>query len=112
MYSRSPAAYEALRNFKLLQLPCVRTLKFYIDANLESAGDSLERLQQSRKQYCALIEDKKKAFEEHKRALAEKKKDNVGESSNEGIPTLLFMFYLHYITQMRYKHIYRLERVP
>ena len=61
VYSRSPAAYQALRGFKLLQLPCVRTLKYYyIDANLESAGDSVERLQQSRKQYVALIEEKKK----------------------------------------------------
>lgn len=34
MYTRSPAAYEALKSFKLLQLPCVRTLKHYIDANL------------------------------------------------------------------------------
>ena len=44
VYTRSPAAYEALRNFKLLQLPSVRSLKFYIDANLESAGDSIPRL--------------------------------------------------------------------
>ena len=42
----------------------MRTLKYYIDANLESAGDSVERLQQSRKQYVALIEEKKKLQEE------------------------------------------------
>ena len=59
VYSRSPAAYQALCGFKLLQLPCVRTLEYYIDANLKSAGDSVERLQQSRKQYVALIEEKK-----------------------------------------------------
>ena len=82
VYSRSRAAYEALRSFKLLQLPCVRTLKYYIDANLESAGDSLERLQQSRKQYCALVEERKIAFEDKKRAVEERKK-TAGESSNE-----------------------------
>lgn len=60
VYTRSPAAYEALRDFKLLQLPSVRTLKYYIDANLESAGDSMERLQQSRKQYVAFTEKKRK----------------------------------------------------
>ena len=65
MYSRSPAAYQALRGFKLLQLPCVRTLKYYIDSNLESAGDSMERLQQCRVQYNALIEEKKKILEEN-----------------------------------------------
>ncbi len=81
MYSRSPAAYEALRNFKLLQLPCVHTLKYYIDANLESAGDSLERLQQSRTQYCALVEDRKKEFEE--------KKKDARDSSNEGTLTII-----------------------
>ena len=59
VYSRSPAAYQALRGFKLLQLLCVRTLKYYIDANLESAGDSVERLQQSRKQYVAITEEQK-----------------------------------------------------
>lgn len=60
VYTRSPAAYEALRDFKLLQLPSVRTLKYYIDANLESAGDSMERLKQSRKQYVAFTEEKRK----------------------------------------------------
>jgi len=57
VYTRSPAAYEALRDFKLLQLPSVRTLKYYIDANL-NAGDSMERLKQSRKHYIAFIEEK------------------------------------------------------
>ena len=59
VYTRSPAAYEALRNFKLLQLPSVRSLKFYIDANLESAGDSIPRLKESRKQYLELVAEKK-----------------------------------------------------
>ena len=40
VYTRSPAAYDALKSFKLLQLPRVRTLKYYIDANLEQAGTS------------------------------------------------------------------------
>ena len=59
VYTRSPAAYEALCNFKLLQLPSVRSLKFYIDANLESAGDSIPRLKESRKQYLEMVEEKK-----------------------------------------------------
>jgi hypothetical protein len=57
VYSRSPAAYEALKSFKLVQLPSVRTLKYYVDANLESAGDSTSRIMQSRKEYVAMVEE-------------------------------------------------------
>lgn len=57
MYSRSPASYEALKSFKLVQLPSVRTLKYYVDANLESAGDWTSRIIQSRKEYTAMVEE-------------------------------------------------------
>ena len=77
VYSRSPVAYQALRDIKLLQLPCVRTLKYYIDANLESAGDSVERLQQSRKQYVALIEEKKVQEENTNKGWSEVEELNV-----------------------------------
>ena len=59
VFTRSPAAYEALRSFKLLQLPSVRTLKHYIDANLEEAGDCIKRLEEERKHYLAMVEKKK-----------------------------------------------------
>jgi hypothetical protein len=59
VYTRSPAAYEALKNFKLIQLPSVRTLKLYIDANIESAGDSLLRLQHSWREYEAMVAEKR-----------------------------------------------------
>lgn len=55
MYTRSPAAYDALRSFKLLQLPCVRTLKFYIDSNLEDAGEVEERLLVKKGQYKLVL---------------------------------------------------------
>ncbi len=71
---------EALCNFKLLQLPCVRTLKYYIDANLESAGDSLEHLQQSRNTVLWLKRQKER--------VEEKKKD-ARDSSNEGTITII-----------------------
>ena len=57
VYTRSPTANE-LRNFKLLQLPSVRSLKFHIDANLESACDSIPRLKESRKQHLEMVEEK------------------------------------------------------
>ena len=37
----SLAAYAALLSFKMVQLPCVRTLKY---ANLEGAGDCTPRI--------------------------------------------------------------------
>ena len=45
MFTRSPSAYEALRSVKLLQLLSVCSLKYYIDTNLEEAGDCLKRLE-------------------------------------------------------------------
>ena len=63
VYTRSPAAYEALRNFRLVQLPSVRFLKYFIDANLEDVGDSRARLVQSRKNYVAMVEEKTKEVE-------------------------------------------------
>ena len=60
VFTRSPAAYDALKSFKLLQLPSKRTLKDYIDANLEGAGECLERLQEERKHYLKKIEEQRK----------------------------------------------------
>ena len=62
MYTRSPAAYEALKSFKLLQLPSVRTLKDYIDGNLEDAGECMKRLQEERRLYVVMIEQKKQGL--------------------------------------------------
>lgn len=38
VYARSPAAYEALKSFKILQLPCRSTLQAYTGAFLHEAG--------------------------------------------------------------------------
>ena len=40
VYSRSPSAYEALKSYKLLQLPSTKTLKDYIHSNREEATAS------------------------------------------------------------------------
>ena len=60
MHTRSPAVYEALCNFRLVQLPSVRFLKYFIDADLEDVGDSRARLVQSRKDCVAMVEEKTK----------------------------------------------------
>ena len=59
VFTRSPAAYEALKSFKLIQLPSIRTLKYYIDANLEGAGNCMQRLEDERKHYLVMLEQRK-----------------------------------------------------
>lgn len=44
VYTRSPAAYEALSNFHLLKLLSTRTIKTYIHSNVEAAGEAEVRL--------------------------------------------------------------------
>ena len=39
IFVRSPAVYEALKSFKLLQLPSRSTLQMYTSAFLDEAGD-------------------------------------------------------------------------
>ena len=38
VFARSPAAYDALRSFKILQLPCRSTLQAYTGAFLHKPG--------------------------------------------------------------------------
>ena len=66
VFTRSPAAYEALKSFKLLQLPSVRTLKYYMDAKLEGAGDCMNRLEDERRHYLLMLEKKKADLEQKK----------------------------------------------
>lgn len=66
MFTRSPSAYESLRSFKLLQLPSVRTLKYYIDANLEEAGDCMKRLEDEQKHYMVMVENTRVELERKK----------------------------------------------
>ena len=66
VYTRSPASYEGLKSFKLLQLPSVRTLKHYVNANLEVAGECMNRLEKERREYLAMIEKKRQEREEKK----------------------------------------------
>lgn len=58
-YARSPTAYEALRGFGILQLPCVSSLKGFTGFNLEAPGFCEERLSYARQQYDRLVESKR-----------------------------------------------------
>ena len=59
MYTRSPAAYEALKGFDILKLPSVSSLKAFTGSNLEAPGDIQKRLSQSYDDYQTLIQTKK-----------------------------------------------------
>lgn len=61
IYTRSPAAFQALSSFKILQLPSISTLKSYTRSNNEKPGECATRLQQERMLYDARIEEHLKA---------------------------------------------------
>ena len=57
VYTRSPAAYEALSSFHILQLPSAITLKTYIRSNIEAAGEVEQRLMDECKKYDARMSE-------------------------------------------------------
>ena len=59
VYTRSPAAYQALRGFGILQLPCANTLRTFTGFNLEKPGAN-ERIAHAREKYDLMIAEKKK----------------------------------------------------
>ena len=56
VYSRSTSAYEALKEFRLLQLPSTRTLKDFIHSNHEKPGSIQQRLKKCREDYDRMVE--------------------------------------------------------
>ena len=61
MFTRSSAAYEALKEFGILQLPGISSLKSYSSFNLESPGICEEQLAVARGQYKQMTDEKKAA---------------------------------------------------
>ena len=59
VYTRSPTAYEALKGFGILQLPSVSSLKTFTSFIVESADVSEKHLAFARKQYNAMMEEKR-----------------------------------------------------
>ena len=51
IFSRSPAAYHAVRSMGLMQLPCDKTLKGYMYKHASSPGISEDHLLASAKQF-------------------------------------------------------------
>ena len=59
IFSRSKAAYEALKSFEILSLPSVSTLKQYMRANVEDPGPMYERMEEEKTKYAELCQLKK-----------------------------------------------------
>lgn len=53
IFTRSPAAFEALRSLKILQLPSRSSLESFTSANTQRPGISCEYLCKEWKAYCA-----------------------------------------------------------
>ena len=49
VFSRSPAAYEALKSFNILTLPSVSTLKIFMRSNVEDLGPVYDRMAEEQK---------------------------------------------------------------
>ena len=65
VYSRSPAAFEALSSFKILQLhvPSSTTLKSYVQSNKEAPAECANRLAHERSLYNAQVKEHVEAEE-------------------------------------------------
>ena len=56
MYVRSPAAYEALKSFNIMRLPCRSTLQSYTGAFLHEAGSSVASISRQVEAYKSFQE--------------------------------------------------------
>lgn len=67
MFTRSPAAYEALKSYQILNLPSVASRKQFKSANNQAAGLNLAHLHDARQMYAAYkVERKEQGLPEPK----------------------------------------------
>ncbi len=59
MFTRSPAAYEALKSYSILSLPSVSSLKKFTAANNQPIGSNHAHLQDARETYAAYKSERK-----------------------------------------------------
>ena len=60
VYVRSPAAYEALKSFGVLQLPCRRNLQHFLSANASTPGVYEKAMSEQRNLYDAFCAHQKR----------------------------------------------------
>ena len=53
VYTRSPAAYQALKGFGILQLPCRKSLQGFLSANQSEPGVNEEKIAEQKRLYDA-----------------------------------------------------------
>lgn len=58
VFTRSPAAYDALKSYGILQLPSVSSLKQFTSANNQPSGINSQHLQEASKSYAAYIDER------------------------------------------------------
>lgn len=67
IFTRSPAAYEALKGYQILNLPSVASLKQFTSANKQGPGLNLPHLHDAKQTYTAYkVERKEQGFLEPK----------------------------------------------
>ena len=59
IFTRSPAAYEALKSYQILKLPSVASLKHFTSANNQPTGLNLPHLHDAKQAYAAYKEERK-----------------------------------------------------
>ena len=60
VHVRSPAAYEALKSFGVLQLPCKRSLQYFLGANASTPGVNEKAMSEQRNLYDAFCAQQKR----------------------------------------------------
>ena len=54
----SPAAYDALKSYGILQLPSMSSIKQFTSASYQPGGTNSQHLQEARKSYTAYVEER------------------------------------------------------
>ena len=63
MFTRSPAAYEALKGYQILNLPSVASLKQFTEANKQAPGFNLPHLHDAKQTHAAYkVEQREQGF--------------------------------------------------
>ena len=61
VYTRSPAAYEALSSFNILQLPSVSRMKSFTGANYQKEGPNFTLLHAAKQEYQKYNNEREKS---------------------------------------------------
>ena len=83
MFTRSPAAYEALKSYQILNLPSVSSLKQFTSANTQAAGLNLPHLHDGKQTYAAYKVERKDQGLPEPKDTGVLVFDEAGESGDE-----------------------------